>query len=125
MENNSYWSSYRLPDGKLRWFLTNDDIIKIIDKNWFNKNTDDIIIHSGYETEEYSTKPVSDKIYKITINYVITNYFGDRSGLHCRSKNYILDNDKLYKQENGKGIEVKRLTKELRGILEELQNYEK
>ena len=116
-----YWRSFRLLDGKLRWFYTDEQSkISIKDKDWFNKNTTSISIYKGYETLENSTEPISDVIYRIAIDYQIVNYFGDKSGKHYRSKIYMMINDKLYKQENGASIEVNRITKELKGILTEL-----
>ncbi len=120
--NQPYWKSFRLPDGKMRWFYTDEESkISIKDKDWFNKNTTNICIHKGYETEEYSTEPISDMIYRIAINYRIANYFGDRSGMHFRSMVYMLIEDKLYKQDNGEATEVTRMTKELKGALQELR----
>ena len=117
-----YWKSFRLPDGKRRWFYTDECLKKVIDKKeWFNKTTTDISILKGYETEEYSPKPISEMIYYITIEYQISNYFGDTSGMHFRSKEYMLISGKLYKQVKGEGIEVNKITKELKGILEELK----
>ena len=120
--NQPYWKSFRLPDGKIRWFYTDEKSRVIIkDKEWFNKNTISICIYKGYETEEYSEKPVSEMIYRIAIDYQIANYFGDRSGIHFRSKIFMLIGDKLYKQDKGEGIEVTKITKELKGALEELK----
>ena len=45
------------------------------------------------------------------------NYFGDKSGHHYRNKNYIYKECVLYKLDCNQGIEVKRVTKELSGIL--------
>lgn len=120
--NQPYWKSFRLLDGKTRWFYTDEESkISIKDKDWFNKNTTSICIHKGYETEEYSVEPISDMIYRIAIDYRIANYFGDRSGMHFRSKVYMLIGDKLYKQDNGEATEVTRMTKELKGALQELR----
>ena len=47
----------------------------------------------------------------------IKNYFGDKSGHHYRNKNYIYKEGVLYKLDCNQGIEVKRVTKELSGIL--------
>lgn len=117
-----YWMSYRLPDGKMRCFYTDEESsLHIVDKPWFNKATTGISIHKGYETEEYSAQPISEMIYRIAIDYRILNYFGDTSGMHFRSKIYMLVDGKLYKQEKGEGVEVKRMTKELKGALEELK----
>ena len=43
--------------------------------------------------------------------------FGDKSGHHYRNKNYIYKEGVLYKLDCNQGIEVKRVTKELSGIL--------
>lgn len=118
-----YWISYVLTDGKMRWFYTDEkSAIRIPKKEWFNKSTTHIIIHKGYETNSHGTEPISKMIYRVSINYKIANYFGDRSGMHYRSKNYMLIGDELYKQENGEGVLIKRITKELKGVLEELKN---
>lgn len=120
--NQPHWKSFRLLDGKMRWFYTDEESkISIKDKDWFNKNTTSICIHKGYETEEYSTEPISDMIYRIAIDYRIANYFGDKSGMHFRSKVYMLIGNKLYKQDNGEATEVTRMTKELKGALQELR----
>lgn len=120
--NQPYWKGYKLPDGKQRWFYTDEEsALRIDNKEWFNKNTIGICIYKGYETEETSETPVSEMIYRIAIDYQITNYFGDRSGMHFRSKLYMLIGDKLYMQKNGEGVEVKRMTKELKGALRELE----
>lgn len=120
--NQPYWKSFRLPDGKRRYFYTDEkSVLRIVDKKWFAKSTMGISIHKGYETEEYSTEPISEMIYHIAIDYQILNYFGDTSGMHFRSKIYMLVGGKLYKQEKGESVEVKRITKELKGALEELK----
>lgn len=120
--NQPYWKSFRLPDGKRRWFYTDEKSkISIKDKEWFNKNTTSICIHRGYETEEYSEMPISEMIYHIVIDYKIANYFGDKSGMHFRSKIYMLIGDKLYKQDKDEGTEVTRMTKELKGTLKGLK----
>lgn len=119
-----HWQSFSLSenDCTYRWFYTNEKtVLRITDKEWFNKATTEIIIHKGYETEEYSTDPISDMIYCIEIEYQILNYFGDKSGMHFRRKEYMLVGGKLYKQERGYGIEVKRVTRELKGVLEEIK----
>lgn len=119
--NQPYWKSFRLADGKQRWFYTDEASRVKVDKKCYNKNTTCISILKGYETEEYSAEPISKMIYYIAIDYRIANYFGDTSGMHFRSKTYMLVDDKLYKQEKGEGVEVKRMTKELKGALEELK----
>lgn len=119
-----YWKSFKLPDGKRRWFCTDESLKTVIDKKvWFNKTTTYIVILKGYETEEYSHKPISEIIYYIAIEYQILNYFGDTSGMHFRNKVYMLIGDKLYKQVKGEGVKVNKITKELKGILEELKSY--
>ena len=118
-----YWKSFRLTDGKIRWLYTDEKTaLRIDNKEWFNKSTTGVIIYKGYETEEYSTEPISETIYQISICYQISNYFGDTSGLHFRNKIYVYVDGKLYKQENYKVVEVKRITKELKGILKELEH---
>lgn len=120
--NQPYWKSFRLPDGKRRWFYTDEEsVLRMVNKEWFNKSTIGISIHKGYETKEYSTEPISDIIYHISIDYQIANYFGEINGMHFRSKIYMLIGDELYKQDKGEGIEVKRMTKELKGALAELK----
>ena len=53
----------------------------------------------------------------ITVVCSIKNYFGDKSGHHYRNKNYIYKEGVLYKLDCNQGIEVKRVTKEMSGIL--------
>lgn len=121
-KSNPYWKSFRLPDGRRRWFYTDEEsVLRIVNKNWFNKTTMGITIHKGYETEENSTEPISDMIYRISIDYRIENYFGDKSRMHYRSKVYMLVGDTLYKQDKGEATLVKRMTRELKGALEELK----
>lgn len=113
-----YWKTFRLTDGKTRHFYTDTtSVSEITDKKWFNKSTMKILIHKGYETEEYGTEPISETIYYITIEYRISNYFGDTSGMHFRNKNYVLVDGIFYKQEKGEGIKVMKITKELKGSL--------
>ena len=119
--NQPYWQSFRLSDGERRYFYTDEKSkLRITDKKWFNKATMGITVHKGHETEEYSEKPISETIYRIAIDYQILNYFGDTSGMHFRSKVYMLIDGVLYKQEKWECVEVKRMTKELRGVLEEI-----
>lgn len=120
--DSPYWKGFRLTDGKQRWMYTDEQsAIKLKDKDYFNKNTIGIIIRKGYETEENKTKPISDTIYYIGIDYRIANYFGDTSGMHYRSKRYVVIDDKIYQQlQFGEVKEVKRITKELKGVLSEI-----
>lgn len=117
-----YWKGFYLPDGKQRWLYTDEETaIKLNDKDYFNKDTIGIIIYKGYETEENKTKPISDLMYYISIDYRIANYFGDTSGMHFRSKRYVLIGNKIYQQlKFGEVKEVKRITKELKGALSEI-----
>lgn len=119
-----YWKSFRLPDGKQRWLLTDErTAIRLNNKEYFNKNTIGIVIYKGYETEENQTKPISGLIYFVSINYKIANYFGDTSGMHFRNKQYVIVGDSIYQQmQFGEVKEVKRITKELKGALLEIQN---
>lgn len=121
--NSPYWKGFRLPDGKQRWMYTDEQSsINLNDKDYFNKNTTGIIIYNGYETEEYKTEPISDKIFYIGISYRIANYFGDTSGRHHRSKIYVVFDGKIYQQSQfGESKEVKRITKELIGALSEIE----
>ena len=122
------WMSFRTKEytkEDMRYIYTNfNNIKKLYNKEWFNKATENIEIYSGYETEKYKTNPISEKIYLIRIEYQIKNYFGELDGLHYRSKDYILIDNKFYKQDKGDGIEVKRMTKELKGILSEIKKGE-
>lgn len=116
-----YWKSFKLPDGVRRWFYTDESLKRVINnKEWFNKATTDISVLKGYETEQYDSTPISEIIYYITIESQILNYFGDTSGMHFKYKEYVLIGDKFYKQIKGEGVEVVKITKELKGILDEL-----
>ena len=119
-----YWKGFYLPDGKQRWLYTDEEsAIRLNDKDFFNKNTVGIIIYKGYETEENNTEPISNLMYYISIDYKIANYFGDTSGMHFRSKRYVIIDDKIYQQlKFGEVNEVKRITKELKGALSEIKS---
>ncbi len=119
-----YWKGFRLLDGKQRWLYTDEkSAIRLHDKEYFNKNTTGIIIYKGYETEENKTNPISDVIFYISIDYKIANYFGDTSGMHYRSKKYVVIGDKIYQQlQFGEVKEVQRITKELKGALNEIKS---
>ena len=122
--DSPYWKGFCLPDGKQRWLYTDEgSAIRLKDKDYFNKNTIGIIIYRGYETEENKTEPISDLMYYISIDYNIANYFGDTSGMHFRSKRYVVFGDKIYQQlKFGEVKEVKRITKELKGALREIKS---
>ena len=111
MESNLHWISFGLEDGNIRWFCTNPSAkFKMENKNWFNKNTKSITVYKGFETVENDTKPISKDIYRISVDYKIS----DRK-LH--NKIYMFVNGVLYKQDHGNGIQVRRLTKELKQVL--------
>ncbi len=64
-------------------------------------------------------------MYYISIDYKIVNYFGDTSGMHFIGKRYVVIGDKIYQQLRfGEVKEVKRITKELRGALNEIKTEE-
>lgn len=121
--DSPYWKGFTLPDGKQRWMYTDEEsAIRLNDKDYFNKNTTGIIIYKGYETEENNANSISDVMYYISISYKIANYFGDESGKHYRSKRYVMISDQIYQQlQFGEVKEVKRLTKELKGALSEIE----
>lgn len=120
--DSPYWKGFYLPDGKQRWFYTDEELaVRLKDKDYFNKDTIGIIIYKGYETEENKTEPISKLMYYISIDYKIANYFGDISGMHFRSKRYVVIGDKIYQQlKFGEVKEVKRIAKELKGALSEI-----
>lgn len=58
-----YWKGFKLSDGKQRWLCTSDaDQVKISKADWFNRQTEYIVIYKGCETAEASTKAVSGNI---------------------------------------------------------------
>ena len=57
----------------------------------------------------------------LELDYQIANYFGDTSGVHRRI--YVLIGNKLHQQENSAGVEFKKLTKGIKGILKEIQTF--
>lgn len=64
--DSPYWKGFKLTDGKQRWMYTDEQsAIKLHNKDYFNKNTSEIIIRKGYETEENKTEPISDLMYYI------------------------------------------------------------
>jgi hypothetical protein len=107
---------YRI-NGKQHMLLYNhDEIIKVEDKDYFNKNTQYINIIKGVECDN-RLNPINDKEIKmIEVVYIIANYFGDRLGHHWRTKQYMLVDDILY---NNDGEQVKRIPKEINLSLEE------
>lgn len=121
--DSSYWKGFYLSDGKQRWLYTDEkSAIRLNDKDFFNKDTVEIIIYKGYETEENKTEPISKLMYYISIDYKIANYFGDTSGMHFRSKRYVVIGDNIYQQlQFGEVKEVKRISKELKGALSEIK----
>ena len=120
--DSPYWKGFYLPDGKQRWFYTDEELtVRLKDKDYFNKDTIGIIIYKGDETEENKTEPISKLMYYISIDYKIANYFGDTSGIHFRSKRYVVIGDKIYQQlKFGEAKEVKRIAKELKGALSDI-----
>lgn len=124
--DSPYWKGFYLSDGKQRWLYTDEDsAVRLKDKDYFNQDTIGIIIYKGYETEENKTEPISDLMHYISIDYRIANYFGDISGMHFRSKRYVVIGDKIYQQlKFGEVKEVKRITKELKGALSEIKTKE-
>lgn len=60
-----YWKGFKLTDGKQRWLCTSDaDQVKILKAEWFNQQTEYVVIHKGCETAESSTTPhIWDCIY--------------------------------------------------------------
>lgn len=122
--NSHYWKGFRLLDGKQRWLYTDEQsAMRLNNKDYFNKNTIGIIIYKGYETDENKTEPISDTIFYISIDYRIENYFGDKSGKHYRNKRYVVVDDNIYQQlQYGEVKEVKRVTRELKGVLSEICN---
>jgi len=117
-----FWKTIRVA-GVRKWIYL-DKVYRIVGKSWLNKATMGVSIHIGYETEEYKTTPISNEIYHISIDYYIANYFGDTSGMHFRSKEYVLIDGALYKQSEN-GALVSRMTKELKGIMEEIGEMKK
>lgn len=112
MENNLHWISFGLEDGNVRWFCTNlTSKFKMENKNWFSKNTKSITIYKGFETAENDIDSISKDIYRISVDY-------KTSERKLHNKIYMFVNGELYKQEYGNGIKVRRLTKELKHVLE-------
>lgn len=116
------WKSFRLSDNKLHWLYTNElNSLKLENKEYFNKDTQKITIYKGYETKENQTEPLSKTIYYVCIEYKISNYFGDKSGTHVRTKSYVVIDGKFYQQlQAGEVKEIKRMSKELKGVLKEI-----
>ena len=120
------WRTFKLDSTDTKWFYTDETKrINIDNADWFNKNTDYVVIWIGYETMEYETKPISEPIkpmYLIDVGYHIANYFGDKSGCHYRDKWYVLKDNVLYKLNGYEPSSiVVRMTKELKGIMEYIE----
>ena len=121
------WKSFRLDSSDRRYFYT-DETKKIVieDAEWFNKNTDSVIIFCGYETDGYNSEPISEPMFMINIEYRIANYFGNKGGYHYRDKWYVLKNDVLYKMNGYEpSTTASKMTKELKGIIAYLSNLSK
>ena len=59
----------------------------------------------------------------VDVIYRIANCFGNKSGMHYRKKKYIVIKGNIYQQFGcGKVKEIKRLTRELKGILSEIDD---
>ena len=116
MDSNLYWIGFQMADRKRRWLCINNEL-KLEGQDWFNKNTKNITISRGYETEENSTAPISATMYRVLIDCNVPSYFGDKSGRHHKNKIYMLVGGDLYKQECGPGRKVLRLTNELKQVM--------
>ena len=122
--NGNLWKGFRTEsNGKQKYFYTNENtIIKFKDKPYFNKNTDSVIVYKGFETKINSDVAISGKSIYIEVVYHITNYFGDKSGMHFRNKKYVLVNNTIFQQcLYGEVKKITRMPKELRGLLNELK----
>lgn len=120
-----WWKGFRTGNnGEQRYFYADEkNALQLKNKSYFNKNTDEVIIYKGHETKESSEVPISKEIIYIEVIYHISNYHGDRSGRHHRSKTYLIINNKIIQQDDrGKAKEIVRLTKELKGIFDELNH---
>ena len=121
-----FWHGFRTEtDGKERYFLGNDNnTLYLTGKEFFNKNTISVTVYKGVEVADLScTKVISDEeILLISLWVKISNYFGDRNGRHNRNKIYVKIGEKIYLQnEYGNIKEVVRLSKELKGILRDIE----
>ncbi len=113
------WRSFHI-EGKQHWIAIDDrEIFTVAEKDYFNKNTYKINIVKGFECDDFG-KILSEniEILLIQIMYSIQNYFGNKSGKHIRSKEFVIYQGKIY---NDKGEEVKKVTKEAQGALNEYQ----
>lgn len=121
-----FWKGFHLTeDDTQRWFYTTEETaIKLNGKDYFNKQTESVVIYRGYETLEHGTDPISGEGFYIKIICRLNNYFGDKSGRHIRTKNYVYYNGRLYQQlPTGEVKYIKRHTTELNGIFHDiLQN---
>lgn len=88
---NMWWKGFRTENsGEQRYFYTDEkNALRLTNKLYFNKYTDEVIIYKGYETKESNEAPISKEIIYIEVTYHISNYYGDRSGRHHRSKTYL------------------------------------
>lgn len=78
------WDSFYI-NNKRHCFTYDDkkDVFKFEDREYFNTNTDSIIIYNGVECNEYGQiLPKNTEVICIYVIYIIKNYSGDKSGMH-------------------------------------------
>jgi len=127
--DGSFWQGFRTEtDGKNRYFYGNDNgALYLKEKPYFNKSTVTAMVCKGVEVADLSSQEAvsEEDIFLVSVCVRIPNYFGDCSGRHLRSKQYIKIGEHIYCQnEYGKVKEVLRPSKELKGILSELEELE-
>lgn len=89
--------------------------------SWFNKATDYVSIKAGHEITPESS--LCETMYFIDVGVHIDNYFEDTSGLHFRNRLFLYYKDTVYVYagETEPSKPRKRLSKELKGILQEIK----
>jgi hypothetical protein len=111
------WKSFQI--GNNRHYFTYDEktIFSLKGKDYFNTNTNSINIFNGVECDEYGKILTGEpKVILINSWYTIKNYFGDKSGMHKRNKNFYIYKDKIY---NMNGEEIKGLSRETKKAWQE------
>ncbi|MEG0898349.1 MAG: hypothetical protein RSF40_01385 [Oscillospiraceae bacterium] len=109
--------------GSERHYFTYDEqnLFRLRDRSYFNTNTNTMCIFDGVECDATGKiLPENTRVIMINSWYTIKNYFGDKSGMHRRNKNFYIYKDNFY---NEKGEAVKNLSREAKQALKEYQKH--
>lgn len=107
-------TGFRINGNQHMFQFNEEEIVKIEEQSYFNKNTQYINIVKGVECDCFLSPINNKEIIMIEVVYIIPNYFGDTSGHHWRTKKFVIIDHILYSEE---GIAVKRIPREIKNAL--------